>query len=67
MTAPETSNALNMMNNSPEVIIADSDANEVSCDGGSGALGHPQVWYSFDGRDRVVCGYCDREFVKRTS
>ena len=51
----------------PEVIIVDDDADEVSCDGGSPALGHPLVWYSFDGKDKVVCGYCDREFVKRAS
>jgi len=51
----------------PEVIIVDNDADEVSCDGGHGALGHPLVWYSFDNKDKVVCGYCDREFVKRHS
>ena len=49
----------------PEVIIVAADADEVSCDGGGGALGHPLVWYSFDGRSQVTCGYCDREFVKR--
>lgn len=48
----------------PEVIPVDDDADEVSCDGGGGALGHPKVWYSFDGQDRVECGYCDRMFVK---
>lgn len=51
----------------PEVIIVDDDADEVSCDGGGGALGHPVVWYSFDGLRQVTCGYCDREFVKRKS
>ncbi len=49
----------------PEVIIVTADADEVSCDGGGGALGHPLVWYSFDGRTQLTCGYCDREFVKR--
>lgn len=48
----------------PETIIVDNDADEVSCDGGGGALGHPKVWYSFDHQDRVECGYCDRVFVK---
>ena len=48
----------------PEVITLDSSADEVNCDGGGGALGHPQVWYSFDGRDRVTCMYCDRLFIK---
>lgn len=50
----------------PEVIIVEDDADEVSCDGGDSALGHPQVWYSFDNAAKVICGYCDREFVKRT-
>lgn len=51
--------------NAPEVIIVDCDSDEVCCDGGNDALGHPRVWYSFDGRDHVSCGYCDREFVKK--
>ncbi len=48
----------------PEIIAVADDADEVSCDGGGGALGHPKVWYSFDKQDRVECGYCDRQFVK---
>lgn len=48
----------------PEIIYIDDTADEVSCDGGGGALGHPIVWYAFDGRDSVECGYCDRLFVK---
>jgi len=52
----------------PEVITVDNDADEVSCDGGGGALGHPVVWYSFaDGQDMVECKYCDRCFVKKRS
>ncbi len=48
----------------PEVIIVDNDADEVSCDGGGGPLGHPKVWYSFSDSDIAECGYCDRAFVK---
>lgn len=48
----------------PEVIVLKDDVDEVACDGGGGALGHPVVWYSFDGQDKVDCGYCDRLFVK---
>lgn len=48
----------------PETIAIANDADEVSCDGGGGPLGHPIVWYSFDGQDAVECGYCDRRFVK---
>lgn len=67
MTTPEAPANATPTPDAPEVIIVDSDADGVSCDGGSVALGHPQVWYSFDGRDKVSCGYCDREFVKRAS
>ncbi len=48
----------------PEIIVLDDDTDEVSCDGGGGALGHPKVWYTFDGQDTVECGYCDRLFMK---
>ena len=48
----------------PEIIQVKQDAHQVSCDGGGGALGHPKVYYSFDGKDEVVCGYCDRLFTK---
>lgn len=49
----------------PEEIIVAMDVDEVCCDGGHGALGHPRVWYNFEQLDHVVCGYCDRVFVKR--
>ncbi len=48
----------------PETIIVENDANQISCDGGGGTLGHPLVYYSFDGKDCVDCGYCDRRFIK---
>ena len=48
----------------PEVIAVPANADQVSCDGGGGPLGHPIVYYTFDGGDRVTCKYCDREFVR---
>ena len=48
-----------------EVVFVDADADEVSCDGGNGALGHPQVWYIFEGRPEVICAYCDRIFRRQ--
>jgi uncharacterized Zn-finger protein len=48
----------------PETILVANDADQVSCDGGGGALGHPRVWYTFDKQDVVECGYCDRRFAK---
>lgn len=50
--------------NQHETIAVSFDVDEVSCDGGGGALGHPKVWYSFDKQDRVECSYCDRVFIK---
>jgi len=47
-----------------ETIMVPPSTEEVCCDGGSGALGHPVVYYSFDGKPKVTCGYCGREFVK---
>lgn len=48
----------------PETIVIDNDADEVCCDGGGGALGHPKVWYTLDSQDSAECGYCDRRFIK---
>ena len=54
-----------IISQAPEVIQIPADADQVSCDGGNGALGHPRVWYTFDGADRVECAYCDRLFLKK--
>lgn len=48
----------------PEQIFVSSDTKTIMCDGGGGVLGHPAVYYSFDGTDTITCGYCDREFVR---
>ena len=50
----------------PEIIMVDSDVDQVSCDGGGGPLGHPVVWYTFDGASVIECGYCDRQFQKKS-
>lgn len=58
--------ASNQSLNQPEMITVDNDCDTVMCDGGGGALGHPNVYYSFgSGADYVECGYCDRVFVKK--
>ncbi|AGH97004.1 hypothetical protein A11S_168 [Micavibrio aeruginosavorus EPB] len=51
----------------PEIIVVDADCDEVCCDGGGGALGHPMVWYTFDGRKTVECMYCDRQFEQKSA
>lgn len=57
MTQPNSQN--------PELIYVPANTDQVKCDGGGGPLGHPVVYYSFDGKDRVECMYCDRCFVKK--
>lgn len=47
----------------PEIISVRADVDEVACDGG-GALGHPLVYFRFEGTDEVTCSYCGRRFVK---
>lgn len=49
----------------PETIMVPPDTDQVKCDGGGGPLGHPVVFYSFNGRNTVECLYCDRCFVKQ--
>ncbi|MDX2095552.1 MAG: zinc-finger domain-containing protein [Alphaproteobacteria bacterium] len=38
---------------------------EVTCDGGGGALGHPRVFLHIDHArgEKVVCPYCSRTYV----
>ncbi len=44
----------------PETVIVETQI--VACDGG-GALGHPRVFLNMEGKGRVDCPYCGREFV----
>ena len=53
-----------MTNPAPETISVPKNASQVKCDGGGGPLGHPAVYYTFDGKSQVECMYCDRVFVK---
>lgn len=52
--------------NSPEIIFVPPGTDEVVCDGGGGALGHPKVWYTFDNALEVSCGYCGRRVCLKT-
>jgi uncharacterized Zn-finger protein len=51
-----------------EQISVASDTTRISCDGGGGALGHPQIWLNLkkqtpDGQAEAICPYCSRHFV----
>lgn len=50
-----------MANEPPETLYTSQQ--EVSCDGGEGALGHPQVYLHMDDSGQVECPYCDRLFI----
>jgi uncharacterized Zn-finger protein len=43
-----------------EVVQVESE--EVACDGGHGALGHPRVFLSMEGKAFIDCPYCGRRF-----
>ena len=50
----------------PEILLVPQATHQIWCNGGSGALGHPKVYYTFDGgAEDVTCGYCDRLFTKQ--
>ena len=56
----------------PEILLVPAETHQIACNGQPFAAdavvvkggGHPKVYYSFDGRDAVTCGYCDRLFTK---
>ena len=54
-----------MPTKAPEKLYVPKTTTRVECQGSGGALGHPRVFYNFDGRKKVTCGYCDREFIRR--
>ena len=35
------------------------------CDGGSGDLGHPAVYFKFGKKKEIVCNYCNKKFIKK--
>jgi uncharacterized Zn-finger protein len=36
---------------------------KVSCDGGSGALGHPKIFLDIGDMKNIECPYCGKNFV----
>lgn len=47
-----------------EILKIDADEEVAECDGGGGALGHPLIYLSFDGKTRVDCYYCGQRYAK---
>lgn len=46
------------------MVVMTNDA-RVSCNGGGGALGHPQIWLNMGADNSVTCPYCSRQFIKQ--
>jgi uncharacterized Zn-finger protein len=37
---------------------------EISCDGGTGAMGHPKVYLRIEQeKDSIACPYCSRTYI----
>ena len=53
----------NKIANSIEYVSKDTDI--VMCDGGSGDLGHPAVYFKFGKKKEIVCNYCNKKFIKK--
>ena len=49
----------------PEIVSIPDKTDEVACDGGGGALGHPKVYLEMGDENFVECPYCDKRFVLR--
>lgn len=49
---------------SDEMVI-ETNQSRVSCNGGGGALGHPQIWLNMGADNTVTCPYCSRQFIKK--
>ena len=46
----------------------ETDKTRVACNGGGGALGHPNVYLEMDPKvGEVTCPYCSRVFVLKSS
>ena len=50
-----------------DLAVIPTTQQRVSCNGGSGALGHPLVWLTLGIDGKVVCPYCSRTYVKSMS
>ena len=48
-----------------QIEYVTANTNKVMCDGGSGDLGHPAVYFKLDKKKEVVCNYCNKKFIKK--
>ena len=48
-----------------EITTVDPSTETICCDGGQDGLGHPAVYYTFNGENKIVCSYCSKTFIKK--
>lgn len=58
----QTDAAATPQSNEDNIAIHTADQ-RVSCNGGGGALGHPQIWLNMTSAGEVTCPYCSRHFI----
>ena len=47
-----------------DIVKVDPDIETICCDGGQDGLGHPAVYFTFNNKNKIVCSYCSRTFIK---
>ena len=52
------------MNVEDNIVKVETDTETICCDGGEDSLGHPAVYFTFDDKNKIVCNYCGKIFVK---
>ena len=48
-----------------DIIEVDPKTETICCDGGEDGLGHPAVYYTFNNKNKIVCGYCGKIFIRK--
>ncbi|MAJ11986.1 MAG: zinc-finger domain-containing protein [Gammaproteobacteria bacterium] len=51
------------MSDQRSIRIIEAKSGGAYCDGGGGALGHPRIYLSLEGKTWVDCYYCGQRFA----
>ena len=46
-----------------ETIKVEPNVETICCDGDQDSLGHPAVYYSFDGNNKIVCSIISQVYI----
>ena len=47
-----------------KIIKVDFETETICCDGGEDSLGHPAVYFTFDGQNTIICNYCGKTYIR---